>query len=83
MACSLHVGKEKLYDCTCANTKYSQAVERVRIAYHATHRPGSYGDHTACCADFDRVCDNIRRMERNPNFVEADTPSKYGRAPQS
>lgn len=72
MACQLHVAKEKLYDCTCADTHYSQAVERVRIAMHATHYPGSYGDHSKCCEEFDRVLNQIRRMERNPSFREED-----------
>lgn len=72
MACTLHVFKDKNFDCTCANTMYSKAVESVRMAFHATHWPGSYGDHTKCCEEFDIVCDRVRRMERNPNFVEGD-----------
>lgn len=72
MACSLHVGKEPLFDCTCANTNYSHAVERCRVAIHASHYPGSYGDHSVCCADIDRALDQVRRMEQNPNFREED-----------
>lgn len=82
MACSLHVHKVQPADCTCANTHYSQAIERVRIALHATHWPGSYGDHSECCEDTDRVLDQIRRMEQNPAFLEEDPyEARYGRAP--
>ena len=70
MACTLHVNKDKLFDCTCARTQYSKAVERVRVAYHATHLPGSYGDHSKCCALLDEVLDEVRRMEDNPDFIE-------------
>lgn len=72
MACTLHVGKDKLFDCTCADTNFSHAVEKVRIAFHATHYPGSYGDHSKCCEQFDKACDQVRRMELNPNFWEED-----------
>lgn len=72
MACSLHVAKEPLFDCTCADTNYSHAVEKVRIALHATHYPGSYGDHTKCCEQIDSTLNAIRRMEQNPNFHEED-----------
>lgn len=72
MACNLHVDRIKTSDCTCANTPYGYAVERARIALHALHWPGSYGDHSECCDEIDRTLDAVRRMERNPNFKEGN-----------